>query len=258
MSTHSKACCTVPPIVTSDYTLKGTFLEIGGLRTYVTGNANAKAAVLILFDIFSYSSQIQQGADIIAASGDYLVVMPDYFMGNVLDHTLYPPDTPEKWAIIKDFIQNWADFQKGIENTKVFLPALKEQYKSIESTAAVGFCWGGKVAVLMSGEDTPFKVTIQVHPGQFDAENAKGVTIPHMILASKDEPADVVAASAEALKSSKIEAVRDAAVVETYPTMRHGWMAARADLSDEENVKEYERGYKQVVNYLQEHLKVSA
>jgi hypothetical protein len=54
--------------------------------------------------------------------------MPDYFMGNVLDHTLYPPDTPEKWAIVKAFVENWADFQKGVGNTKVFLPALKEQY----------------------------------------------------------------------------------------------------------------------------------
>lgn len=99
-----------------------------------------------------------------------------------------------------------------------------------------------QVAVLMSGEDTPFKVTIQVHPGQFDAEDAKGVTIPHMILASKDEPAEAIAGSAEALKNSKVEAVRNAAVVETYPTMPHGWMAARANLSDEGNVKEYERG----------------
>jgi hypothetical protein len=31
-------------------------------------------------------------------------------------------------------------------------------------------------------------------------------------------------------------------VADTYPTMHHGWMGARADLEDAENKKEYERG----------------
>lgn len=30
--------------------------------------------------------------------------------------------------------------------------------------------------------------------------------------------------------------------VETYGTMHHGWMGARADLKNEANLKEYERG----------------
>ena len=30
--------------------------------------------------------------------------------------------------------------------------------------------------------------------------------------------------------------------VETYGTMHHGWMGARADLKNEANFKEYERG----------------
>ena len=31
-------------------------------------------------------------------------------------------------------------------------------------------------------------------------------------------------------------------VVETYETMHHGWMGARANLESEDNLKEYERG----------------
>lgn len=75
-----------------------------------------------------------------------------------------------------------------------------------------------------------------------DPENAKAITIPHMILASKDEPADAIAASAEYLKSSSNEAVKTRSVVDTYSKMFHGWMAARANLSDPENASEYERG----------------
>jgi len=32
-------------------------------------------------------------------------------------------------------------------------------------------------------------------------------------------------------------------VVEKYSTMHHGWMGARAELTDKENAKEFERGY---------------
>ena len=31
--------------------------------------------------------------------------------------------------------------------------------------------------------------------------------------------------------------------VDTYGSMSHGWMGAKSDLSKEENVKEFERGY---------------
>lgn len=43
--------------------------------------------------------------------------------------------------------------------------------------------------------------------------------------------------------------------VETYgPPMFHGWMGARANLQDETNRKEYERGYKQVADYVAKYI----
>jgi dienelactone hydrolase len=36
--------------------------------------------------------------------------------------------------------------------------------------------------------------------------------------------------------------------------MHHGWMGARANLSDEENLKEYKRGYNQLVDFFAKHL----
>ena len=65
-------------------------------------------------------------------------------------------------------------------------------------------------------------------------EDAEKLTIPHLIEASKDEPADVVKQYAEILGKN--------GEVETYSTMHHGWMGARANLEDQENVKEFERG----------------
>lgn len=64
--------------------------------------------------------------------------------------------------------------------------------------------------------------------------DAKAMTIPHICLASPDEPANDVKAYAEALGPDS--------EVDTYSTMFHGWMGARANLSDKENREEFERG----------------
>jgi hypothetical protein len=71
-----------------------------------------------------------------------------------------------------------------------------------------------------------------------DANDAHNITIPHIILASKDESQEKIAdykVNLEAKPSLGSE-------VETYDTMAHGWMGARADLDNEEANREFERG----------------
>ncbi len=76
-----------------------------------------------------------------------------------------------------------------------------------------------------------------MHPGRLDAADAREVTIPHIVLASNGEAVDVVKEYHEVLVGEG-----KPNVVETYATMHHGWMGARAKLGEEENLKEYERG----------------
>lgn len=75
--------------------------------------------------------------------------------------------------------------------------------------------------------------------------------MPYICLASPGEPADVVAQYKEILSKPG-----SASVVETYSTMFHGWMGARAKLNDETNRAEYERGYNQAAEFLGKHLPV--
>lgn len=74
-----------------------------------------------------------------------------------------------------------------------------------------------------------------------DAEDAKGVKIPTLLLASKDEDVAEVKKFEEALTVAKY--------VETFPDQIHGWMAARSNLDDARVKEEYERGYKTVLNF---------
>jgi dienelactone hydrolase len=78
-----------------------------------------------------------------------------------------------------------------------------------------------------------------------DPNDAKSINVPFMMLASGDEPANDVKAFKANLQVPNH--------VETFPTQIHGWMAARANLEDAEVKKEYERGYKTVLDFFHQH-----
>lgn len=75
-----------------------------------------------------------------------------------------------------------------------------------------------------------------------DPADAQGLTIPFVMLASGDEPAEDVKKFEDALKVPKH--------VEIFGDQIHGWMAARADLSQDRVKAEYQRGYKTVLEFL--------
>lgn len=110
----------------------------------------------------------------------------------------------------------------------------------------IGYCWGGKVANLVVGKESIFKVAAQAHPAMLDPSDAKNITVPIAVLASKDEDPKAVKGYEENLKVPNH--------VETFPTQIHGFMAARADLENPEVRKEYERGYQTVLSFFHEHL----
>jgi len=84
-------------------------------------------------------------------------------------------------------------------------------------------------------------MTLQVDPSE-----ATNVTIPLMLLASKDEDAEAVMKFKENLNVDKH--------VETFPDQIHGWMTARSNLEVEKNRQEYERGYKLALNFFGKYL----
>ncbi|KAL0631268.1 hypothetical protein Q9L58_009867 [Maublancomyces gigas] len=249
----SKACCKIPPVVIEGYTPKGTYSDLGGLNTYVTGDKDAKTAVIAVFDIFGFTPQIIQGADIIAAGGNHLVIMPNFFRGPGIDPTLFPVDTPEKTAKVTEFIQGPANVEQAVKNLQMIMEKATITYPGVERWAVIGYCWGGKAATLISGPSTPFKISISLHPGFLKSEDATHITIPHLLLASRGESADEVSKIAVILKNHVNEVVRTKSHVETYDAV-HGWMAARANLGDEDALRVYKKGYEQVVDYLTDHL----
>lgn len=113
-------------------------------------------------------------------------------------------------------------------------------------TSGMQFCWGGKVVALsVKAPTNPFSVAASCHPAMVDPADADGITVPMVLLASKEEPVDKVKEFEAALQGPKH--------VETFSDQIHGWMAARADLGDARVKEEYERGYKTVLAFFANH-----
>ncbi|QIW95892.1 hypothetical protein AMS68_001410 [Peltaster fructicola] len=246
MSSYSKACCTLPPAQAGDYTSKGSYETIGGLKTYVTGDKNVSKAIFWMADVFGFSSPTLQGADIIASAG-YLVVIPDLLQGNYAKaawfaDTMSDSEQQEKGKFY-GYIRDWPSRLQTVETS---LAGLKAEYKGVQKWGSIGFCWGGKVAALTSGENAKWAVSIESSPAMVDPKDAEKIVIPHMMLASKDEPVAEVKQFKEALKTPH--------VVETFSDQVHGFMSARADFENPRTKEEFERGYKMAVGFFQEHL----
>ncbi|KAJ5825188.1 Dienelactone hydrolase [Penicillium riverlandense] len=249
MSGVSKACCSIPPVISKGYQAKGEYKTFNGLKTYVTGPESATKAILVVYDIFGFFDQTIQGADILATSNEqkYRVFMPDFFEGSPADISWYPPTTDEHKQKLGNFFQTKA----APPNTLSKIPTVVAEANKLASDGGfqwsiLGYCWGGKIATLSVGADnTIFKAAVQCHPAMVDPKDAKNVNVPMAMLASKDEPAQDVDAFKAALKVPNH--------VETFSTQIHGWMAARSDLEDPEVRKEYERGYKTALEFLHQH-----
>ncbi|KAL0937590.1 dienelactone hydrolase [Colletotrichum truncatum] len=240
---HSQACCNIPPVIAKGYQAKGSYEEIGGLKTYVTGPADAKKAIVVIYDIFGYFDQTLQGADILATSDaqKYRVFIPDWFAGEPCPIEWFPPNTEEKQKNLGGFFQKFPP-PKVAGQVPDYVKAIQSKYSSLESFGILGYCWGGKVVSLVtSGDSNPFKVGAEIHPAMVEPEDAKGIKIPLIMLASKDEPEDAVKQFEENLTTAKH--------VETFKDQIHGWMAARSDLEDARVKEEYTRGYKTVLQF---------
>ncbi|KAF6220729.1 hypothetical protein HO133_003162 [Letharia lupina] len=246
MSLPSKACCNIPPVEV-DYTPKGSDIKIQGMKTYKTGSPSATTAILLIGDVFGNVAQVLQGADLLAYGGEsshqYQVFVPDFLRGQYASHTWFPPDTEEKQKAIGAYFGGHANFGTAKEKIPAVIKEIEQETKgTITKWAAVGLCWGGKVATLAAGSDTPFVAAVSAHPALVDPKDGPSVTIPYCLLPSMHEDKDKVKAFADAINVEKY--------VETFDDMPHGWMAARADLNDPTAKEGYKRGYETALNFL--------
>lgn len=118
----------------------------------VTGPSSATTGLLFVYDIFGFSPQAKQGADILAytdPSHEYLVFVPDFLRGQPASHDLFPTDTEEKKQKMKELFEGPANIPKTAEMIPATIKEIAEQAPQVKKWGAIGCCWGGKVGLIL-------------------------------------------------------------------------------------------------------------
>ncbi|KAG8857633.1 hypothetical protein FRB96_005651 [Tulasnella sp. 330] len=241
-----KDCCTVPPIVTGEYIAKGEYKPFGGLKkVYITGDTTSRIAIVSVYDVFGYVPQTIQGADILAHSLGARVIMPDFFGDfGPIPQSAYPPTTDEHRATI----QKWRDTVGGAETHLDEFYAISDALKAegVTKIGAVGFCWGGKFITIAGRRADKVDALVSIHPGRVAASDAEELAVPIAMFPSQGEDAAECEAFMKGLESKPFASKN---VHKRYDTMPHGWAAARANLEDKENLKEYKDVYERTATF---------
>ena len=131
-------------------------------------------------------------------------------------------DTDEKTRNIDNFRTTKTDPRPVVQQIiqdGALVSELKTKYPNVKSWGAIGYCWGGKIVALSSGERTPFTCAVQTSPSRINPEDATAIKIPMAVLASKGEDPAKIREFSDFLKGPKY--------VETWSNSVHGWMSAR-------------------------------
>ncbi|CDM28450.1 Dienelactone hydrolase [Penicillium roqueforti FM164] len=203
---------------------------------------------MLVYDIFGLYPQTIQGASILAQKLECLVIIPDFFRGKAASMDWVAMDTEEKRNNMMTFFGENASPEKNLSTLLDIMKQSEDLYPQVKSWGVLGLCWGGKLAALASGGRSYFKVSGQAHPSLLDIADAKATNIPHICLSSPEEQADVLKEYEQAMRANvDVE-------FELYETMFHGWMGSRANMENEQNSKEFTRGYEQIADFFNVHL----
>ncbi|PSR94798.1 Endo-1,3 like [Actinidia chinensis var. chinensis] len=234
-------CCENPPTLTTSCGL-GSVLQIGGLKSYVTGPPHSNLAILLISDVFGYEApNLRKLADKVASAGFYVVV-PDFFNGDYFD-----PANAE-WPL-ELWVQSHGT-DKGFEEAKQVVAALESN--GVSAIGAAGFCWGAKVVVELSKFDY-IQAAVLLHPALVKIDDFKEVKVPIAVLGAEldqiSPPAllkqfNVVLSSKPEVKS----------YVKIFPGVKHGW-SIRYRVDRQMEAKSAEEAHQEMLNWFTELVK---
>jgi len=232
----NSACCTNPPVVVEGYEPKGEYKPYAGFeKAYITGPKDTGKAIVVAYDAFGFNPQILQAVDIWAKSVNALVVVPDFFNGDVPEYSWFVEKTEENDKKRTAWFIRIGNFALHVEPIwKVSDALTAEGYKKI---GYVGYCWGGKLVSLGGKDGTKTAGVVSIHGGRIEVADAEALAVPIAMFPSKDESETDVDNFMKALESKPFASQ---CVHKRYSNMPHGWAAARGNLKDEENLKAYE------------------
>jgi len=239
----NEACCSIPP-VSHDYTPKGEYKAYAGLdKCYFVGPTGTGKVIVIVYDIFGFFPQTLQGADILAETLQARVIMPDFLKGQPWPVDKFPPGSIADKAALQVYFGTTAN----PAFTLPYITAVGAELKKDGATkiGILGFCWGGKCAFKAGGEDWVDAVAT-VHPAMLSADDVDNIKVPVAMYLSQDEPIEEYQKLVDTLADRPFATKNSWKV---YPSVNHGFAAARANLTDPDGKAQFEDVYSRLSSF---------
>ncbi|CAN6346942.1 unnamed protein product [Urochloa humidicola] len=235
-------CCDNPPALNPTGGEGQVVDSVGGLKAYLAGSEESKAAVILISDIFGFESpNLRKIADKVALSG-YFVVVPDFLHGD--------PYTPENAERPLPVWRKSHAPKKGFEEAKPVIDALKE--KGMSSVGAAGYCWGGVVVVELA-KAPDIQAAVVLHPGPVTVDDIKEIKCPIAILGAEIDhtaPPELVKQFEQVLEANS----GVPHFVKIFPGVAHGW-SVRYNHDDAVAVKSAEEALRDTIDWFNKNLK---
>nr|CAB3461551.1 unnamed protein product [Digitaria exilis] len=233
----SSQCCDNPPALNPTGGEGKVVDSFGGLKAYLAGSNDAKAAVILISDVFGFEApNLRKIADKVALSG-YFVVVPDFLHGDP-----YVPENAEKPLPV------WMKShppKMGFQEAKQVIAALKE--KGMSSIGAAG------MVVVELAKTQEIQAVVALHPGPVTVEDIKEVKCPISILGAEIDqmsPPELVKQFEQVLSANS----EVAHFVKIFPGVAHGW-SVRYNHDDAAAVKSAKEALEDTINWFNKNLK---
>jgi len=160
---------------------------IGGVNAYIAKPKKAThSAIVIATDALGYTlPNVRLIADKMAEGG-FLVVVPDLFNGtpmpaNILTYMDTNPtefyEQPQVKTAIGVFFEKHGDVTPKVAIMEAVIKELKEKH-GISKVGIQGYCYGGKMAVLLAGKPDKVDVFAIAHPSLVSVEDLNAIQKP--------------------------------------------------------------------------------
>jgi carboxymethylenebutenolidase len=205
----------------------------GSFMAYVAVPEKLPApAIVVIQEIFGVNAEMRAKCDELAAQG-FIAACPDIFWR--MEPGVQLTDRTEgEWAKAFDFFKRF-DIDKGIEDLKAAVHAMKGYAGSSGKVGCVGYCLGGKLAYLMAARGKPDCAVSYYGVGIQDLlkESSKIRTPLLMHMAEKDQyvPPEAQNAIKEGLKANKM------VTIHSYPGADHAFARGGGQHYDEKAAK---------------------
>lgn len=221
-SNPSQKCCF--EAITHEGEAKGKYIDLYGVKTYVTGETSSDDKVLVFFTDYFGNSMINNllVADHFAKSG-YKVYMPDILLGDVV--TVESLETLDLKAWLS---RHTEELVKPVVDN--FMTAFKKE-KNPNFLAVVGYCFGAKYAIQQINEKTgDADVAAIAHPSFVTIEEVAAIgRNPLLISAAEVDP--VFSSEMRHITEDKLKEMGARYQLDLFSGVTHGF-AVRGDLSD--------------------------